>query len=218
MMSVAGEAAPHFYWEETEDRTDMCGPGLRTAFARMGATWAHSILLPKDTNRELARAILCDPEGDDPRRVKSPVFQEIQRHESAPGAGLCLLLTGTLFFHHFSAVVSLGIDPDRPDGVLLDVDVADRCRAPFEILAATYTVMLDSGSLVDAGPQSITWDRTGPCACRIELMAVAPSTLVLAEAGRSATRVQVMAAIQAGNFTHRLHYRWRWTSNSGLTQ
>ena len=44
-------------------------------------------------------------------------------------AGRCLLLTGTYFQHHFSAAVTLGIDPERPDSPVLDVDVADRCRA-----------------------------------------------------------------------------------------
>ena len=115
-------------------------------------------------------------------------------------------------------MISLGYDPDRPDGLMLDVDVADRCRSPVENLAATYTVRLDSGKLADAGPEAITWDNVGAGVGRLEIEAVAPSTLVLAEAGRSATRVQVLAAIQPGSFTHRLHYRWRWTSSSGLTR
>ena len=115
-------------------------------------------------------------------------------------------------------MISLGHDPDRPDGMVLDIDVADRCRSPVENLAATYTVKLDSGKLGPAGPEAITWDNAGAGVGRLEIEAVAPSTLVLAEAGRSATRVQVLAAIQPGRFTHRLHYRWRWTSSSGLTR
>jgi hypothetical protein len=101
---------------------------------------------------------------------------------------------------------------------VLDVDVADRCRAHVVTLAATYNVRLDSGALIDASPHAITWDAFGPDERRLELVAVAPSTLALAEAGRNATRVQVLAAIDSGSFTHRLRYRWRWTSNSGLTR
>jgi hypothetical protein len=217
-MSVSSNAAADFYWDETADRALMCGPGLRAAFARIGAIWTHAVQLPQEDAIEIARAVESDPERDDASRVVSPVYQQLQRHVIAAGPGLCLLLTGRLFQHHFSAVVSLGIDPDRPDGLVLDVDVADRCRAPVASLAATYTVRLDSGSLADAGPRGITWERVGRGKWRLELMAVDPNTLVLSEAGRNATRVQVLAAIQRGSFTHRLRYRWRWTSNSGLTR
>ena len=101
---------------------------------------------------------------------------------------------------------------------MLDADVADRCRTPVVSLAATYTVRLDSGALKDASPQAITWDAFGSNESRLELVAVAPSTLALAEAGRNAMRVQILAAIEPGSFTHRLRYRWRWTSNSALTR
>ena len=217
-MTLAYEPSADFYWEQTEDRADMCGPGLRVAFARPGAVWTHSLIVPDEEELEVARAVETDPERDDPGRVVSPVYQDIQRHQSAPGSGLCLLLTGTLSKHHFSAVISLGRDTDRPGGLTLDVDIADRCRAPVEHLTATYTVRLNSGKLGRSGPDAITWDNVGAEMGRLGIEAVAPSTLVLAEAGRSATRVQVMAAIQPGSFTHRLHYRWRWTSSCGLTR
>ena len=196
----------------------MCGPGLSIAFARMGALWSHSLVLPGESGLEIARAVDTDFERDEPGRVVSPVYQEIQRHQGTIGCGLCLLLTGTLYQHHFSAAISLGREPDRLDGMMLDVDVADRCRSPVENLAATYTVGLDSGKLARAGPEAITWENVGAGEGRLEVEAVGPSTLVLAEAGRSATRVQVLAAIQPGSFTHRLHYRWRWTSRSELTR
>ena len=217
-MALARDPAAGFYWDQTDDQTDMCGRGLRIAFARAGAHWTHSLVLPGEHGLEIARAVETDAERDDPGRVVSPVYQDIQRHRSAPGCGLCLLLTGTLHKHHFSAAISLGHDPDRPDGTVLDVDVADRCRSPVEYLAATYTVGLDSGNLARAGPEAIAWDNVGAGAGGLEIEAVAPSTLVLAEAGRSATRVQVFTLIQPGSFTHRLHYRWRWTNSSGLTR
>jgi hypothetical protein len=217
-MTLAHDPAASFRWDQTEDRADMCGPGLWIAFARAGALWTHSLVLAGAEGLEIARAVETDPDRDDRGRVVSPVYQEIQRHQSAPGSDLCLLLTGTLYEHHFSAAISVGQDPDRPDGMMLDVDVADRCRSPIENLAATYTVKLDSGKLGRAGPEAITWDNVGAGVSGLEIEAVAPSTLALAEAGRSATRVQVLAAIKPGSFTHRLHYRWRWTSSAGLTR
>jgi hypothetical protein len=210
--------APGFFWEETADQTDMCAPGLRAAFARMGAIWTHSVFLPRGDGLEIARAVESDPERDNPSGVVSPVYQEIQRHESAMDRALCLLLTGTLFHHHFSAVVTLGPDHDQPDGLILDFDVADRCRSAVEHLAATYTVKLHSGAIADANQHAISWEKIGPDECRLELIAIAPSTLAMAEAGRSATRVQILADIQPESYTHRLRYRWRWTSRSGLTR
>jgi hypothetical protein len=217
-MTPASDPAAAFYWDQTEDRANMCGPGLRIAFARIGALWTHAFILPGEDGLEVARTVESDPDRDHPGRVVSPVYQDIQRHAGVHGPGLCLLLTGTLYNHHFSAVIQLGVDPDHPAGLVCDVDVADRCRSPVENLAATYTVRLDSGKLAGAAPEAITWDNVGPGAGRLELLSTAPSFLVLAEAGRSATRVQVNAAVQPGILTHRLHYRWRWTSSSGLTR
>jgi hypothetical protein len=114
--------------------------------------------------------------------------------------------------------VNLFRDPEYPDRAVVDIDVADRCRGPVESLAATYLVRLDSGALVDASPEIIAWNSGDPSPGRLELIAEPPSRVALAEAGRQATRVQVLAAIEPGAFTHRLRYRWRWTSVSGLTR
>jgi len=217
-MRVPDNPLSSFFWQEAPDRTDMCGLGMRVAFKRVGPLWAHSLLVPPEERGALVQTVESDPERGDPTRVVSPVYQEIRRHDTFGGAGRCLLLTGTFFQHHFSAAISLSVDPEWPDSPVLDIDVADRCRGHIATLAATYTVRLDSGALEDASPQAITWDAFGSEERRLELEAVAPSTLALAEAGRNATRVQVLAAIDPGSFTHRLRYRWRWTSSSGLTR
>jgi len=196
----------------------MSGPGLRLALARIGDRWTHRLEHPGEDEIEVARAVESDIERDSAVGVVSPVYQEIQRHERALEPGLCLLATGRLFQHHFSAAVSLRIDPDRPESLVLDVDVADRCRAPVESLAATYSVRFDSSALVDAGPRVITWDMEGRCPGRLELLADPPCTLAVAEAGRRASRVQVLAAIQPATFTYRLRYRWRWTSVSDASR
>ena len=115
----------------------------------------------------------------------SPVYQEVQRHEPPGGTGLCLLLTGLWFDHHFSAAVSLAADPAQPDVFTIDFDVADRCRAPIESLAATYVLGLDSGALAEASPGRIAWNLDGPSPGRLELLADSPCSLVLAEAGQA---------------------------------
>ena len=217
-MGVTDKPVSSLFWEEAPGRTEMCGLGMRTAFTRLGPLWAHALLVPRADGLALVQSVDNNPNDGDVARVISPVYQEIHRHESDADTSLCLLLTGTFFQHHFSAAITLGIDPDRPHSLVLDVDVADRCRAHVATLAATYTVRLDSGALKDASPQAITWEAFGPDEHWLELLAIEPGTLALAEAGRNATRVQVLASIDPGSFTHRLRYRWRWTSNSGLTR
>ena len=131
-----------------------CGWRLR-APARSGPM---RLFLTGEGETEVVRAVESDPDRDDPGRVVSPVYQEVQRHLGVEGSSLCLLATGTLYHHHFSAVITLGADRDRQNGVVLEIDVADRCRRAVEIMAATYTVRLDSGALAAAGPEAIAWD------------------------------------------------------------
>ena len=97
------------------------------------------------------------------RRIGNPVYQELVPHELAsdPARGICALLTGSCFDHHFSAVFSLGRDRDAPESVVLEIDVADRCRGPVEKLAATYLVTGHSKDAaietVRASASSLTW-------------------------------------------------------------
>jgi hypothetical protein len=162
----------------------------------------------------LISALETTAEQADPSRVLSPVYQELQRHEPAGevSGGICLLLTGLLFQHHFSAAISLQRDRNDPAWSVLEFDLADRCRAPVDSLAATYLVRLGSSALVDANPQAIRWDLAGSGS--LELSCDPPGTMALAEAGRAAVRVQALAHVDPAQFTHRLRYRWRWRASS----
>lgn len=84
-----------------------------------------------------------------------------------------------------------------------------RGRSPPPLsVAATYDTAFTSSDLADAGPAGVEWHfaggrlrfETGPGAGRV----------VLAEAGRAATRVQALADLKPGEATQRLFYRWRW--------
>lgn len=197
------------------------GPTFGVEFRRPADRWSESLILP-GSGLVLARSHPGANDVDDPARVIHPVYQEVQAHGPERGASACLLLTGLSFAHHFSAAVTIAVDRDRDRDqtatVLIDYDVADRCRSPVEVLAATYVVSLDSGALESADAGRIAWRVDGSPGGRLELAAVAPCTLAMAEAGRTATRVQILAPIEAGTFTHRLRYGWRWTSSEGLTR
>lgn len=206
-----------FRTEVRDDLVRLEGRDLGLTFRRIGDRWLDAILGPGPAT-ELAQAQIVPDGSLHPARVANPVYQEWQSHGPTEGPSICLLLTGLSFDHHFSAAVTLASDPPDRSSRLIDFDVADRCRSPVESLAATYLVALDSGALVAADPGRITWEIAGPPPGRLELIAGPGASLALAEAGRQATRVQVLATIQPGTFTHRLRYGWRWTSTEGRTR
>ena len=219
--------------EETHERRVIQGAGVRLTFARQSDCWTHHLSFAgrspepaRKTLPDLISAVETDLDRDDPSRVVSPVYQEFHHHELAgdPASGLCVLLTGHLFQHHFSAAVRVFLDPDDPSSGILEIDIADRCRSPVQSLAATYLVRLGSGALADANSETIVWRGSPEMEPGFELdfHCDPPSTLGLAEAGRIATRVQAVAALTPGAFTHRLRYCWRWRSpcesSSGQTR
>ncbi len=210
-----------FNWQQTDDRLMIYGPGGQVTFVRTDDRWTHhlhfSSLVAGVSPGALVSTVEAEPGHEDPMQIVSPVYQELQRHAFPGGRvqGICVLLTGNVHQHHFSAAVSLYRDPMAERFVVLEIDVADRCRAPVSWLGATYLVRLGSSELVDAGRQAIIWSGTpahGASAPeQLELTCDPPGSVALAEAGRSASRVQVLAALGPAVFTHRLRYRWRWS-------
>ena len=212
-----------FTRDQSDDRIAIQGAGGRLDFVRVGERWTHDLrlvttgwALPADWPAIIASSVEIDPERDEPTRIVSPVYQEIQRHEFSAEQvrGQCVLLTGRAFKHIFSAALTLSRDANEPAFTVLDIDVADRCREPVESLAASYLVRLGSSELIEAGPHAIAWSGGAIGTARVELHCDPPGRLALAEAGRQATRVQALAAINPGDFTHRLRYRWRWAAAS----
>ncbi|WP_165224589.1 hypothetical protein [Aquisphaera insulae] len=200
--------------EQADDRVVIAAAGARFIFRREADRWTHGLCFSDDgPGAEPAALLLATvetpSEHDDPSRVISPVYQELQRHDlGGEGGGVCILLTGLLHLHHFSASIVCRVDRET-NRFEVDFDVADRCRSPVTALAATYLVRLGSSELADAGPGCVAWDLPDPSS-RLELTARLPDVLALAEAGRRASRVQVVAAVDPGGFTHRLRYRWLW--------
>ncbi len=185
----------------------ISAPGMTLTFVRAGVRWTHSLTVtcPLVCREAIARAVEGDPMRDDPARVVSPVYQDIQEHPVQ--GGVCVLLTGQATPHHFSAVVTA-----RRDGPshLIEVDIADRCRAPIDVLAATYLVQLGSNELIDADAERIAWGGGTLGQSRLEFSTRGVDDVALAEAGR-ATRVHALARPVPSTHTQRLFYCWRWT-------
>jgi hypothetical protein len=200
---------PEFQFVTGEERQFLRAPGLRLGFRRSGERWTHCVSVGTGDDALLtviAVTVEGDPTRDDPVRVVSPTYQDIQPH-FADGE-TCALLTGLSIPHHFSAVVTA-----RRDGstTVLDVDIADRCRAAIDALAATYVVQLGSSDLVEADPRRIVWRSDALGKGRLEFTSGGEHQVALAEAGRQATRVQALARLDPATYTQRLFYSWRWT-------
>ena len=203
-----------------EDRQAIVAPGLRLTFRRTGHRWAHALAIGVDDGEGegdgegeprrfdgIAATVEGEPSRDNPARVVSPAYQDVQPHFA--DGHVCALLTGQSTPHHFSAVVTARcVGPD----VSIAVDVADRCREPVEVLAATYLVQLGSSDLIDAGPERVVWGGDALGQGRLEFTTTGGvDSVALSEAGRRATRVQAIARLVPSTHTRRLFYCWRWT-------
>ncbi len=213
---------PEFWYEENASLTTLHGPGVSVTLGRLNAI-EHSLLLSipawrADESDPAPPLVFVHATADDaelppdPRRVTQPVYQEVVRHEPPAelGAGLCMLLTGSWFDHHFSAVFCLYRDRTIPCRVVFDVDVADRCRAPIAKLAATYRVDYAGAAhaALDVSPAALLWQFGPRSEARLEFLALGGAAI----GARTSNRVQVDAAIDPSTHTQRLHYQWLWTS------
>jgi hypothetical protein len=190
--------------ETDGDCRSIVTPTLRLAFRWVDDRWVHSIE-PGRMGAPIARTIEGDPARDDPARVVSPAYQQLEFQ--ATGLGLQALLVGQSGPHHFSAVFSV---EESKGGTVIEADVADRCRTPIDVLACTYWVDARSGDLLDADSTRIQWSLP---AGRLDFEVTPPGSAHLSEAGRRATRAQAGARVTPGTYTHRCRYRWRWQPN-----
>ena len=225
-MSGPADQVTEFRFEQPASETPvMRGPGVAVAFsqarglvhalrieARPGVAakpWlVQAASVPDDENQQR-----------DGRRIGNPLYQELVPHELAHsrGRGICALLTGSCFEHHFSAVFSLGRDQDAPERIVLDIDAADRCRGPVEMLAATYIVSCANATIEtrNATDSSLVWRVAGGI---LELVALSPAIIDEPGSSGEGIKVQVQARIDPNTHTQRLHYRWRWASCPDLTR
>jgi hypothetical protein len=213
-MSVA--SAPEFQAIVHDAYASMRGKDFGVDFCRFGPRWTHAIVA-SDVSTELAAS---NVHSADPLRIANPVYQEVHLHGPAVGSALCLLLTGRAFDHHFSAAVTLSRDPARPASIVVDFDVADRCRSAIESLAATYSLNgdLNWGAILARDPARIVWRIEGANPGELELFTVPPCSLALAEGGHKWRQLCALTTIQAGTSTHRFRYGWRWTRDEALTR
>lgn len=163
-------------------------PHAHLTLIEMGDRLAHSLVSSFGArSSDLLRSVDLDP-SEPGLGPTSPVFQE--SHVEQDSAGLRLMLVGQWAKVHFSAVVEHSTV--RPDE--LRFGIAARVRQPSPVsLGSTYTLFASPVQIRTADPSmlEIDWPEQG-LILRIEPLANA--RLALAEAGRSALRVQFTPA------------------------
>ncbi len=197
--------------ESDEGRRSIVTPGLRLTFHWDGDRWSHRL----EANSApvafcLARSIEAGPGEDDPAHIASPVYQHLAFQRG--GSGVQALLVGQAGARHDSAAFTVR---EEAEGVIVEADVASRCRSSEPAPCCAYVVAAAPGDLRDAGPDRIVWELAAPAAGRLVFESATtpapPARVTLAESGRRATHVQADAIVVAGAATRRLGYRWRWT-------
>ena len=196
-----------FWWHEDRWRHEIVSTAAAASLPRVAAVEAT-----------------VDLEGH--HRIVSPTYQQIHLDEDRAAGSVRAFLVGQSGPHHFSAAFHV---QERPHGAVVDVDVADRCLAPVEYLAATYHVEAshgswteethaesDPGSTIDpavAARRAIVLTCEHPHA-RLIFEADHPGRHLAEEAGHGSVRVQALAHAAAADRTHRFRYRWRWVNDS----
>jgi hypothetical protein len=197
-------------FENGADTRSIMTPSFRLVFSWTGDRWAHELRCGGDAGwYRLAGSVEASPKHGDRASAPSPAYQQIdlQHGRSGPQA----LLVGQSGPHHYSAVFTVR---EHDASVQVEVDVADRCRSASEDLACPYRVEATPGDLGEAGDARIVWSLGASRLGRLALVSAgplaSPTRLILAEAGRSACQVQVLAQVRAATPTNRCIYQWCW--------
>ena len=176
---------------------------FQLAFQGDGERWPHQIAVGE---RVLALSQESDPDRDDPARIACPTYQQCHA-QTVPNATEALLV-GLWGAHHCSGVFHV---EERDSGeARLDVDVAVRSRSPLLGLASTYRIRLTSQDLVSADFEKVIWRISEPVAGELSLIGGEETRIVLAEAGRRETVVQIDRPLVGAASTRRLTYTWIW--------
>jgi len=191
--------------ETSSGQEAIITPCLRILFEWRTDHWKHEMIscgtcgsIPRLWSIEGGHAL------DDPARVSGPIYQQIDVRRDPRGVARALLV-GQAGPHHFSAAFEVH---EKPDGIELDVDVADRCPVPVEALAATYLIEASTAELRHSdGSATLAWHNPDS---RLVFEAEPPSRIAASEASMGTIRLQALAAIDPSTRTHRLRYRWRW--------
>jgi hypothetical protein len=220
---------------EHEGEWEIWTPDLRLAFVRLGDRWTHRVDIGPGPWQTLAEAVEWTTAAEDPLRVVSPVYQEVQVQRD--GDEVVALALGQAGPHHFSlsARVSYGVYEARSEKGLLNAyprslvvfDVADRCRAEVLAFECRYRVfnppaviyLGDSSDQTPAGfsprPRScVVWEPNTPHNYDVVLGTISdgpPSFVSIVDHRPGVWDIRVVPESLVRGGTNRVRYSWSQT-------
>jgi hypothetical protein len=204
--------------EETDETRTIVAQNVRLRFRWSGDRWSHAFEIGPESS-VFAESVEGNPDRDDQARVVSPTYQEL--HFQTDGPRAMALLVGRSGPHHFSAVFTVqefeAEDADNGRRVVVEIDLADRCRSPITALAATYQVQAKPADLMSGDQECLIW-RSGIPAPEFIHLEARLSRVSLAESGRLKSLAQVNAPLDPNQMTHRLIYLWRLGESSSSSR
>lgn len=157
----------------------------------------------------------CDTEAataDHARTPGSPVFEEIthrtrrDQHE--------LMVVGRFGKHHYAGVFTAR---SEPNGMLVEVDVVDRCREGHAGLVVTYRLKNVAGELAYFDRRRAAWSGLKDDGhVRWSVQVEPPGRLRLVEISEFGTTIQIVGGDDGTDATRRCRYAWLCGSNPEL--
>ena len=188
---------------ERDDSAALSAGPLHLAFRFDGTRWAHTLCV---SDTLVASSLEWESGRDDLERMISPPYQQLAMNANGPNPNAMLL--GQWGKHHGSGTF---VVTETFPGAVIDVDVAVRTQAALTAMACTYCVNLTSSALIQADDRAIVWSLPdGPRGVLSFEAGSDAAHVIVAEAGRAGTTVQVTGPANGGTATRRLQYRWRW--------
>jgi len=136
-------------------------------------------------------------------RPASPAFQRLNIEQGQADVAVAHL-DGQSGSHHYAASYHF---EEHPEGVVVAIDVEDRCPEADQPLTATYLIESSVGHLVQDEAATITWPHPET---RLVFEAGPPALVEAHEAGMGTIRLRALASPDPGADIHTLRYRWSW--------
>ncbi len=143
------------------------------------------------------------PRPEIPKKIYSPFYQRLDAQVDPSGIAHASL-GGQFGEHNFSATFTV---EERPQEVVIEVEVVDHSSDSSDDLAATYLIEASDGELTPGDPLSIAWHHPE---CRLVFEADSPGKVTADEAGMGTIRLQASVPSDSSSTVHRLKYRWKW--------
>jgi hypothetical protein len=145
---------------------------------------------------------------DAPLRSASPAYQRIVIVQDHPGLTVARL-DGRSGPHHYSGSFAFH---EKTEGVVIDVEVNDRCAEASRPLASTYLIESSLGRLQRDEAATITWPNPET---RLIFEAEPPARVDAHEAGMGTIRLKASTEVEPTADVRTLRYRWRWCTVPG---